>query len=107
MTKRTRSTDEPAAICCGEKSAVLDSRPNTGGSWRRRRKCVVCGRRWTTIEITHASMPAGDVDIMLSHLRRIMAEVDGLVEYLERELPHRGNRRADVDHQGAADHGPA
>lgn len=89
MTTHTKAMVQSAAMCCDAKSAVMDSRPNTGGSWRRRRQCVICERRWTTVEIAHASLPTGDTDLVLNHLRRIRAEVDGLVAYLERELPRR------------------
>ena len=39
--------------CQATKSEVTDSRPNRAGL-RRRRKCVACGHRWTTYEMTIA-----------------------------------------------------
>ena len=36
--------------CSGE-SAVIDSRPSKTGIIRRRRQCLNCGYRWTTMEI--------------------------------------------------------
>jgi transcriptional regulator NrdR family protein len=42
-----------AAVCCGVKSKTLDSRPSHFGMWRRRRTCVTCGRRWTTMEMVY------------------------------------------------------
>jgi transcriptional regulator NrdR family protein len=40
-----------AVICkCGSDSAVIDSRPHKN-SIRRRRKCMACGARWSTLEV--------------------------------------------------------
>ena len=41
-----------ARMCpvCGEASAVYDSREQWDGSIRRRRRCVVCGTRFLTVE---------------------------------------------------------
>lgn len=41
-----------ARMCpvCGEESAVYDSREQWDGSIRRRRRCVVCGTRFLTVE---------------------------------------------------------
>lgn len=37
---------------CGERTLIYDSRPDESGeSVRRRRKCRVCGYRFTTIEV--------------------------------------------------------
>ncbi|MGI5988788.1 MAG: transcriptional regulator NrdR [Lachnospiraceae bacterium] len=36
--------------CGAEDTKVIDSRPTEDGSIRRRRQCVVCGRRFTTYE---------------------------------------------------------
>jgi transcriptional regulator NrdR family protein len=35
---------------CGERMRVLESRPRTDGKRRRRRECIGCGWRKTTIE---------------------------------------------------------
>lgn len=40
------------AFCtCGADSDVLDSRRDRHGVIRRRRRCVKCGTRWSTIEV--------------------------------------------------------
>lgn len=39
-----------ASLCnCGGEGQVIDSRPHGKGT-RRRRKCIVCGDRWSTLE---------------------------------------------------------
>lgn len=44
-------------FCGYEDSKVIDSRPAEGGSTiRRRRQCIVCGKRFTTYEVVE-SMP--------------------------------------------------
>lgn len=47
-----------AASCCNRKSKIIDSRPGPDGTWRRRRWCVVCDRRWTTYEYSEAAIAA-------------------------------------------------
>lgn len=40
-----------ATVCkCGGDTTVTDSRPH-GKSTRRRRKCLSCGERWSTLEV--------------------------------------------------------
>lgn len=36
---------------CGAVSGVTDSRQDDSGGVRRRRRCVECGHRWTTLEL--------------------------------------------------------
>jgi transcriptional regulator NrdR family protein len=43
-------TTNATTHCCGRQSVVMDSRL-TGSARRRRRRCVKCGRRWTTYEV--------------------------------------------------------
>jgi transcriptional regulator NrdR family protein len=46
----TKPDWKPPCTCdCGGDSRVVDSRP-ANDSIRRRRKCLACGRRWTTWE---------------------------------------------------------
>ena len=47
-------------ICpkCGKRARVIDSRPSDEYGVRRRRECTVCGKRFTTYEIT-AAMKSG------------------------------------------------
>lgn len=88
-TRHTKALTQSAAMCCDTKAAVVDSRPNKGGSWRRRRVCQVCGRRWTTIEIAHGAMASDDVEMVRIQLRRMGAEIAGLLAYLEQgRVPH-------------------
>lgn len=83
MTPKTKPMAHMAAYCCGRKAAVLDSRPNLGGSWRRRRKCTKCERRWTTIEIVHqAPLPGMELDVINGRLLRLQAEMAEMLEYL-------------------------
>lgn len=38
--------------CDSDDIKVIDSRPHENKNWiRRRRKCMVCGMRWNTIEL--------------------------------------------------------
>lgn len=52
------------AMCCGIKSATTDSRPRADGTWRRNRKCEVCGRRWSTLEVLRDGNPILSVAAM-------------------------------------------
>ena len=36
--------------CCGKQTKVFNGRPSTEG-FRRRRKCEVCGKRFSTLEM--------------------------------------------------------
>ena len=53
-----------ARMCpvCGEDSIVYDSREQWDGSIRRRRKCVVCGTRFLTVEKFEKLLEALDID---------------------------------------------
>ncbi len=37
--------------CCGQSAWTIDSRPSNQGYRIRRRKCITCGRRFSTVEI--------------------------------------------------------
>ena len=39
--------------CDSNKSSVSDKRDREDGSFRRRRKCLVCGTTWSTREAIH------------------------------------------------------
>ena len=47
---------EDIIVCCGKRSDVKDSRPGRG-TLRRRRKCAVCGARWSTVEVALSDGP--------------------------------------------------
>jgi hypothetical protein len=44
---------------CGKQTEVIDSRLSLANTIRRRRKCPICGRRFSTIEI--AAEPLDDL----------------------------------------------
>lgn len=56
-------------ICseCGGASGVTDSRP-ISGTVRRRRKCDVCGHKWTTFEFSRETISAMRFAIKLLNL---------------------------------------
>ncbi len=69
--------------CCDQRSVVTDTR-ETAGSIRRRRKCPVCGKRWTTLEVMAVDaalcLPGSDaalarVDALLVEVRQAVAAV--------------------------------
>ena len=51
------------ADCKHARSHIVDSRPNPWGT-RRRRECIYCGHRWTTIEleVTDEELNPGRMD---------------------------------------------
>lgn len=64
---------------CGAAARVLDSRPFKSGapmvqeSVRRRRRCLECGRTWTTVEVDRASLER------LVRVARLMEKIRALV----------------------------
>lgn len=70
---------------CGGESQVFDSR-DSAPSVRRRRKCMSCGRRWTTYESEGSLQPA--------KLRAAMATLERLQEEFARELTTIATRKA-------------
>lgn len=58
----------PCPNCSASKTQCYDSRPNLGGTTRRRRKCT-CGHRFTTYEMTAAAYDA------LRNVRGAAAEI--------------------------------
>ena len=39
-------------LCCGKRTIVTDSRSQVKGRVRRRRKCNICKKRYTTFEVS-------------------------------------------------------
>ena len=37
--------------CGNEQGKIIDSRQDSNGLVRRRHKCLICGRRWSTLEL--------------------------------------------------------
>jgi transcriptional regulator NrdR family protein len=67
---------------CGRKSMVVDSRPNAAslGAIRRRRRCLPCNRRWTTIEVLPDDAHNTFFPSERARLRVIAAEVKALAD---------------------------
>lgn len=71
-----------ACTSCGANTGVIDSRPslfNEAASIRRRRKCLICGFRFTTYEVIsteaiEAVLRAGKVGISLQAASRAIRE---------------------------------
>jgi len=84
-------TDEngtgPRASCglCGGKSTVTDTRP-WRGSIRRRRKCLGCDYRWTTIEVP-ADLAERLPDLAAA-LTRLSHEADQMASQVSAILRH-------------------
>lgn len=105
--------------CAHEESKVLDSRPvEDGGSIRRRRECISCGRRFTTYErMDHVPLmvvkrdgrrEAFDRAKILGGLVRACGkrpisidELERLVADVEREVSNRGDREVNSLQIGA------
>lgn len=68
----------PCPTCRGVASLVMDSRPGPNG-WRRRRRCVACGTRFTTLETVQSGPPepaeAPTVADMAARLEAIAREL--------------------------------
>lgn len=71
--------------CTKDNDAVKDSRPTNGGKYiRRRRKCLSCGHKWSTIEIPlkeHAGRGGRD-----KAFRTTMENVTSLLAKMKEEL---------------------
>ena len=83
-------SDETAGViraacpeCRSSTSAVTDTRP-WHTSIKRRRKCVGCGYRWTTIELP--SELAESLPDLETKLRRIAIDADVMADALARIL---------------------
>ncbi len=76
-------------ICpgCGlaNQNQVIDSRPRSGGGIRRRRECLVCGHRWSTVEIPidEAAVRAEEAERILEKalagMNRIQDAIDSAI----------------------------
>jgi transcriptional regulator NrdR family protein len=53
-----------ARCACGAGSKVMDMRPTPAGIPRRRRECLLCGNRWTTVEVAVDDWAAVDGDYL-------------------------------------------
>lgn len=50
MSKKGITVGLRCPYCRAPRTRVTDSRPCDDGAWRRRRRCMVCGLRMTTLE---------------------------------------------------------
>lgn len=66
---------------CHQPSKVIDSRAASDG-WRRRRECLACRERWTTLEVVEQAVPQAAVDHVRALLEQFKSEmhahIDGL-----------------------------
>jgi transcriptional regulator NrdR family protein len=75
--------------CCGRKTHVIDSRPGASYGLRRRRECMVCGRRFNTLEVfapedlDHTKL-AGDMALLTSLSKEDLIIVRRLLERFRR-----------------------
>lgn len=60
--------------CAALTSGVLSTRQRKDGAITRQRRCVTCGHRWRTLEVS------ADVDAEVQRLRRIVARVRTALE---------------------------
>jgi transcriptional regulator NrdR family protein len=59
---------------CGADSEVYDSRPSGKGFIRRGRKCLKCGQRWTTAEISEPDREIVEALVEAGyHLRKLFS----------------------------------
>ncbi len=78
---------------CDADSGVLESRAVAKTIWRRR-KCLSCGERWSTYEVTKAT-----VDMVL-HMEKYVGAIEKLGVYIKEissKLPHTGIKKGDVN----------
>lgn len=59
---------------CGARTLVTDSRPTLYG-WRRRRKCLGCTRRFSTVEL----ISTNDIEAAMAFRRRVLPRLRALV----------------------------
>jgi transcriptional regulator NrdR family protein len=79
----TRGSVRQCPRCGGPKSEVADSR-DEAGRLKRRRKCLACGHRWSTVEmpiaayeaITTAKEALGAAALAVETARRIIAALE-------------------------------
>ena len=105
-------------FCTGKDSKVTDSRTNDAGV-RRRRECLECSRRFTTLERVQSApllvskrdgrREEFSRDKMIAGLRLACAKrpvtaaaIEGLVDDIETELQQRGGSEVTSDALGAA-----
>ena len=70
---------------CGAESDIHDSRPRDGGLIARRRRCVSCGERWGTMEISlHEFRQFQKFE---SSLLRLRDEIDVVVRSITEASP--------------------
>jgi transcriptional regulator NrdR family protein len=63
--------------CDSEFHGVVDVRPNAGeNTFRRRRECHKCGRRWTTREVIDPSPVRGGGKSHLSNMIRFLNKLN-------------------------------
>jgi hypothetical protein len=66
--------------CRSENSDVFDSRPgDDGGYLRRRRRCTICGARWTTREVFWSLKAAAGGDVAHARAWAIMRRMRAIV----------------------------
>lgn len=63
---------------CGGETGVIDSRPSTGNSIKRRRCCYGCGSRWTTYETVGNENPERRKEIMRRQAKDLREAADAL-----------------------------
>jgi len=68
---------------CGGDSTVVDSRTDARSVTRRRRRCRICGHRWSTIEVADAAGPTRrSVVAAAARVERMLILTDGAIAEL-------------------------
>lgn len=82
MTTGESGTADPCPSCARLGSRVVDSRPYEAmPQWRRRRRaCVTCGHRWSTVEVP-LSMFEG-LGRLRGEVEAVQLSIDRLQSYL-------------------------
>lgn len=75
------ATDCACRCACGGETQVTDSREGPHGSVRRRRRCLACGKRFTTYELT-ASQAALSLARVREHARRLLTDLQPALAFL-------------------------
>lgn len=63
---------------CGGRTTVMDSRSSAPLGWRRRRMCLECRHRFTTIEIVYTN----ELTSAMEFKRRVLPKLNELVRWI-------------------------
>lgn len=71
--------------CQSPKAATINSRPTDQNSIRRRRECMVCQTRFTTVEVHERAIPltTETIEILLLEVRAMILNLSRIEQHLQ------------------------